>query len=232
MKKIKLLIPFLSIFIFCGCKAEIDLVVDTKLNIEENIQVSMPKAYINGYFSSLDEVKENYVSLLNQYDNKYSLDIFYQKEEVVGKIKKSNNLKEHSLGMESLLFKNINEVGQRYEFVFSDDVKNYFDPELEIDVEEEAILDQVELNIQFHNVISDNNSDSYNSVTNTYTWIIDEDNLDRNIEFTITNEKRYDIIIPYLLKKYIGYVFIGIFLIAIVIFVLMVAYKSKRENEI
>jgi hypothetical protein len=232
MKKLKLFLPFFCMFFFCGCKATVNVVVDTKLNVQESIQVTTEKENITGYFSSSEEVKENYVSLLNQYDHQYSLKVAYQDDEVVGTIQKKSNLKKDISGLESLFFQEIRKNEDSYELVFSDEIKNYFEPELEIDVDENDLLKKIEINIQFHNVVSDSNSDSYNSITNTYTWIIDKDNLDRNIEFTLTNEKRYDIIIPYLIHKYIGYIVLGLFLLGIILFILIIAHKSKRENEI
>ena len=116
--------------------------------------------------------------------------------------------------------------------IYNDEVLSFFEDTLGIGEDESMFFDTIELNIQFHNTVMEDNSDAYNSTTNTYTWFITKDNLDKNIEFVITNEKRYDIIIPYFLKKNLAYLILGGIIIVISIFSTMIMYKSKKENEI
>jgi len=234
MKYLKLLLVIVFIAIITGCEAKIDLIVDTNYNIEENFTVYVEKDFIAPYYSSIDEIRSNYSNYLEQYneeEEKYKLDIYYDNNQAIGSLNKKGNLKKLS-GIERILFNKIEEKNKSYKLSFSDELADYFNPKLEIDYDPEGVLDKLEINIQFHNVLSKNNSDSYDYDSNTYTWIINKDNLDRNIEFTITSEKRYDIIIPYLLKKNIFYIVIGLVIVAISIFIMSIIYKSKKENEI
>lgn len=233
MKKIKFLIILIAIYIFSGCSAQVNLTVTTNKNILEDLKVTVDNEYISGYFNDLSEIKKNYKLLLDEYDNKYDFKVKKSGNNIVGKVSKKGKLNVGTTtGLESALFKNISEDNSNYTLVLSDEIVSYLTPDLEIDVDENALLNNITINIQFHNVVSNTNSDSYNNATNTYTWIIDKTNLDKNIEFTITNEKRYDIIIAYLLKKYIDFIILGVIAIIITIIILLIAQKSKHENEI
>ncbi len=236
MKIKKICIIALFLFFFCGCNVKVDVVVDTKQNLEEVGHISMFKEYIAEYFSSLDEARRYYNAILSDYNTKkekYSFDLFYKKNFVMGEIKKKGKLENKKFeGIETLLFKEIKQIGNTYQLLLSDKVSNHFGIEMEMDIDEESLLKEIELSIQFHNVVENTNSDSYHSKSNTYTWIINKDNLDRDIEFTITNTKRYDIIMAYLFKKYIDFVFLGVFLLGIGLFILYIVRKSKRENAI
>lgn len=236
MKRKKICIVALFLFFFCGCNAKVDVVVDTKQNMEAVSHISMFKEYIADYFSSLDEARRYYNAILSDSETKqekYSFELFYEKNSAIGKIKKKGKLENKKLeGIETFLFKEIKQIGDSYQLLLSEKVSDHFGIELEMDIDEESLLKEIELNIQFHNVVENVNSDAYNSHTNTYTWIINKDNLSRNIEFTITNTKRYDIIMAYLVKKYMDLLFLGIFLLGISLFLVYIIRKSKRENAI
>ena len=236
MKKRKLCIIVFFLFFFCGCKIKVDVIVDTKHNMEEIAYISMPIEYIEGYFSSLDEARRHYNEILSdqgKMGEKYSFSLSYKKDVAYGTIRKKRKLESGTVeGIETMLFKEVKQEKDSFSLIFSENISNYFSSDLEIDVDEDALLKEIELNIQFHNVVENNNSDSYDPRTNTYTWIITKDNLMRDIEFTITNEKRYDIIMAYLFKKYIDYILLGVLLIVIVIFGILIVRNSKRENAI
>lgn len=234
MKHLKLLFVIIFMSILTGCDANIDLIVDTSFNIEESATFSVKKEFIEPYYSSVDEIKKNYYDYLEQYNKDsedFELNVYYKDNKAIGTAKKKGKLKKVS-GIDSILFKKIEKEDNVYKIFFSDELNEYFNPNLEIDYDPEGVLEKLEINIQFHNVITDNNSDSYDYDSNTYTWQINKDNLVKNIEFTITDEKRYDIIIPYLLKKNIFYIVIGIIIVAISIFVGLIMYKAKKENKI
>lgn len=229
MKKIRLLICIVMIFLTCSCSAEINVLFDSNFNIEEQVKIYTFKDVIYSQYNSEEEFLQYYKDYLNNRNiGDYKFRISETDDNLLAIIEKRyNGLTE----LEKVLFSKIDKNNMEYTLAINKDIQYLFvDPDGVASPEE--LIYKIELNIQFHNVVSDANSDSYNSVTNTYTWIIDEKNLDRNIEFTITNEKRYDIIIPYLLKKYIGYVILGTLLIGILIFVLVIINKAKRENEI
>lgn len=236
VKKQKVGFFVLFLLLFCGCSARVDVIVDTKHTMEEVSYISIPKEHVTNYFSSLDEARRYYNSILSDYGTKkekYSFELFYKNNFALGKINKKGKLENKKFeGIETLLFKEIKQKGDLYKILLSDKVLEYFGSELEMEIDEEFILKEIVLNIQFHNVVENVNSDSYNSRSNTYTWVINKDNLNREIEFTITNTKRYDIIMAYLFKKYIDFVFLGVFLLGIGLFIVYIIRKSKRENAI
>ncbi len=236
MKKQEIGIFVLFLLLFCGCSAKVDVIVDTKHIMEEVSHISMPKEHVTNYFSSLDEARRYYNAILADSGvrkEKYSFKLSYKDSLAFGTIKKKRKLENGKIeGIESFLFKEVKKTNESYQLILSDKVLDYFGSELEMDIDEESLLKEIDLNIQFHNKVSTSNSDSHNSNTNTYTWKITKDNLNRNIEFTITNTKRYDIIMAYLFKKYIDFIFLGVFLLGIGLFIMYIIRKSKRENAI
>lgn len=235
MKKFQLGIIIFGIFIFCGCSVHVDLIVKTNQKVEMATRISMPKEYILSYYQDIEEAQTFYKESLNEKakKNKYSLKLKEKKENIVGEIKSKQNLHSKALDdIEKLLFKKMESNQKSYILSLSSDLESYLNPMLEISLDEDVLLKEITLNIQFHNVIENANSDSYHSKTNTHTWIINKENLDRNIEFTIANKKRYDIIMTYFLKKYFLYGLVAIILIVITLFIIYIIQKSKRENSI
>ncbi len=222
----------LIFILFCGCTAEVDMVVTTNQKVEEKIKIAIAQHHILAY-SSLNEFKQNYRNILDGYDKNYSLNVYSKGDTITSIVKNKDQI--DSLGVEGmsiLLFQKIEKKERSYVLKFSDQVKDLLQPNLEMEIEEEELLKEIKIHIQFHNVIENANSDSYNSKSNTYTWIMNKDNLDRNIEFTIAKEKRYDIIIPYLIKKYFDLILLGVLVVIVFVVSLFIIRKAKRENAI
>ncbi len=229
MKKIKLFLCFFTIFFTCSCKVEINLRFDASFNVEEEIKLSSSAEYIYSYYNSKEEFFNYFQNYLNKKNiGKYDFKILEQGDSLLSVIEKKY---ETNTFIEEKMFSSIKKDGLSYIFVIDDNANELFE-DLEMVSDPEEVIDEMIINIQFSHNVFKHNADKYDSRKNIYTWIINKDNLNRNIEFTLTNEKRYDIIIPYLLKKYIGYIILGTLLIAGLIFILAIFYKSKRENEI
>lgn len=236
----KIICCLVGILFLCGCSAKVDLLVTTNGNLEEKISIWNNWEVFEQNGSSKEETINSYRQSYNNLfkDSNYSIEYISNDKTIEANIYSSdNNLKNiDSSSLFGQLFKELkiekNGNEKKYIFIYNDEVLSLFEDTLGIGGEEELFFDQIELNIQFHNILSQNSSDSYDSNSNTYTWFINKDNLNRNVEFVVTNEKRYDIIIPYLLNKYLAYIILGVLLIAVLIFIFAIVYKSKKENEI
>lgn len=229
MKKFKILLCLFCLFITCSCSAQINLKFDASFDVDEEVRISMSEDFLSQYYNSNEEIKDYYEKYLdeNGVDN-FKLEIFDEKENKIGVLKKEY----HGLTeVEKILFSDIEEEYLSYKFVINENAKTLF-TNVDMEVDEEALVDEIVLNIQFtHNVLK-HNADKYNANKNIYTWVIDENNLDRNIEFTLTNEKRYDIIVGDIFSKYGIYIISIFILIVIIILVSLFIQKIKQENEI
>ena len=219
-----------------GCSAQANLIVTTNQKVEENIEVYNSFENLKDSYASIEAAKENYILSYQDFftNSKYKATYTTKDNLLKAKIKGfHNNLRTiSSSNLYLMLFEPILLNNDQYVLSCKEDAIDLFEDTLGVGADSSYFLDEFILNIQFHNVVENNNSDSYDARTNTYTWIITKDNLMRDIEFTITNEKRYDIIMAYLFKKYIDYILLGVLLIVIVIFGILIVRKSKRENAI
>ena len=236
MKIKKIFFVYFLLFFLTGCSAEANLIIKTNGNIEENIQVYNSWSNLKNYYKNLEQAKENYALSYQDFfqTSKYKVSYTTKKSVLKADIYGVHNTLDtiSTSDVYSTLFGQLNRNNNQYILPIQEEVLDLFEDTLGLGAENDLFFDNIILNIQFHNVVENANSDSYNSKNNTYTWIINKDNLNRDIEFTITNTKRYDIIMAYLFKKYIDFVFLGVFLLGIGLFVVYVIRKSKRENAI
>ncbi len=82
------------------------------------------------------------------------------------------------------------------------------------------------LNIKVPYVVTENNADSYNAKTNTYTWNIDRETLEKEINLT------FDKNLPYVYNV-VMYISIGVLILLVIIIIVIVIHyikKSKRNN--
>lgn len=236
MKIKKVFLIFLSFLLLTGCTAKANLIITTDKKIEENIQVYNTWQNLKNDYKNIEEAKKNYVLSYQDFfkNTKYKVS-YHTKNALLKAIIKNTS---HTLNtisdtaIYSSLFVPIVVDKNHYTMAIQENALDLFEDTLGVGAEDYLFLNEIEINIQFHNVIENANSDAYNSKTNTHTWIIHKENLNRNIEFTIANEKRYDIIIPYLIKKHIDFILLGIVLLIIGITSLFIIRASKRENAI
>lgn len=234
----RLIICLLSILFLCGCSAKADLVITSNHRMEEKIQIWNDLSYYVP--SSAADVIASYKNTYHKTfeDSNYSISYSSDENSVWANIESSHNKLDNF--RDSLVFQQLFrdlkieefENEKKYTLVYTEEALSFFQDTLGIGAESGLFFDEISLSIQFHNVVSDTNCDSYDEKTNTYYWSITEDNLNRNIEFTITDTKRYDIIIPYLLKKYLFLIILGIIIGVFVVTGLIIFYKSKKANEL
>lgn len=236
MKIKKIFLVYFFLFFLTGCSAEANLIIKTDRGIEENIQIYNSWSHLKNNYSSIEDAKENYLLSYQDFfqNSKYKISYLTKNEVLKARIYNRDNTLDtiSTTDIYSTLFEPLNFEDNQYTLSIQEGALDLFEDTLGLGAEKDLFFDNIILNIQFHNVVENVNSDAYNSHTNTYTWIINKDNLSRNIEFTITNTKRYDIIMAYLVKKYMDLLFLGIFLLGISLFLVYIIRKSKRENAI
>lgn len=230
MKKFKFIVCFCCLLLLTGCNADINLIVSDNGKVINNTKITVEKSFMDSLYNNTTEIKNYYNSLISEYDKNVKLNVKYDNDLVVASLKndsKINNLK----GIYEVILYNV-EINDNSYVIKTKDLKNYFSPDLEIDVEKEGLLESLNINIQFFNKVISSNSDYKNDSKNTFTWTFSPNDFDKTIEFTLSDEKRYDIIIPYLLNKYIGLVILLIIVVTIAIGILFIVQKSKKENQI
>lgn len=229
----KIILCLISLLLLTGCSIDVNLVINSKKELDENITISNNSDVFDEEPDIVtDNYKKSYLSLLRQ--EKYMASFTSNKNEIKAKItNKNNKLIDFSNSVSfKQIFSDLKVEDNKYSFIISSDAISLLEDTYGIGSIPEMFFEEIPINIQFHNVIENANADKYNAKTNTYTWIINKDNLNRNIEFSITNEKRYDIIIPYLFKKYLGVIIFGLMLLTLIVLSVIVTIKSKRANQI
>lgn len=237
MKKIKMLLCLGMLLILSGCSSEINLLVKTNKKITEDIVVMNDWNNLKEYNTSIESAKDAYQESYSDIFSRTPYDVKYSTDNNMVKATLTNNSYKLSTISDSVVYQKlfdkieIEDVGNYKKYILnpSDEAIDLFMDSLGIADDPTLFFTEIPVNIQFHNVISDSNADSYDEKTNTYTWIITQNNLDRNINFTITNDKRYDIIMPYLFKKY-GWILIVICVMAVI--AIWIANKVKSSNEL
>lgn len=230
MKKIKFVICCLSFILLTGCNAEVNLVMDTKGNIHNNTKFTVNKSFMDNMYNNTDEIKDYYNNLILEYDNKFKLKVNYEKDLVVAKISKKSNINSLN-GLENILIKDVTVNNNSYVITFND-LTEYFNPDLEIDVETDGLLESLNINIQFFNKVVNSNSTFRDDKKNTYTWSLTKEDFNKTLEFTLSDEKRYDIIFQYLLNKYIGAIVLLSIIVVITSSILLIVLKSRKSNQL
>lgn len=237
-KRLKILLLIMFAYIFTGCSINYNLVVTSNYKVEETVEIVQFGKYMKILGLDKENVKvtteENYNNYFENNDYKYKTEIV--DDDVKTVINKS-------LNKINLINKNI-EFQKIFNYATIDKTKKgltfkttgiynkyYLFPKDDSNIGEP--LDNININIQFHNVVVDCNADKYDKKTNTYTWIIDKDTENKNIEFTVINKKRYDIIKEYLLKKYkYKFLVISIIILLAIVGIIYITIKNKKIKKI
>lgn len=189
--KLVLIIPLLFL---TGCSINYDLRIDSNLKFKEKATILENNSILELYSQNLKLVPEQKFS---QYeDTNYKLiEKIFESDKTGGIV--TANFKDYNDFEKSILFTNlfsdlnINEYGNIVTMQTSGYNSSFFISEIDPTLNVEDIT----VNIRFHNKVVENNADRYDEKTNTYTWILDADPTSGNVMFSIDkNQKRYDII--------------------------------------
>ena len=234
MKKICILI-FMMIFI-TGCTIKCDLRIDTNLKVRERLTITENNKVLGIYNDNLKIIPEQRIS---EYENIEGFKQFKLKEELFGSDytggvveAKYNSLDEFKKsGSFTSLFSSlsVSEASNVTSVVISDLNYSFFESEGEpIDIND------IELNIRFHNKVANSNAKSYDEKTNTYTWLISPNNETTSISFDIDkNNKRWDIIMEdFFNDNLVSIIVVSILIIIASIITIRFYVKNKNANKI
>lgn len=231
MKKLLVLLPFL--ILITGCSIKCDLRIGTNLSVKETITIKESNKTLSLYNTNLKDIPKQ---RMNEYKNidefkqlKLKKEIFendFTGGVVTAEYSSLNNYKSSGTILSLFSDVSITDLGNVTNVQITDyNPSSFFEPEdTNIDME------NIEVNIRFHNKILDNNAQSYDEKTNTYKWVLTSDINSGNISFSIDkNAKRYDIIIKDFLDDN-KYTLITLAIILITLGGITVIYYNKNRN--
>ena len=235
-KKLKLLVIIPILFI-TGCSIKYNLRIDSNLVFKDNIVLYEDNKILSSYNTELKNVpKDKYSQYKNTegFENYNLTDKYFENEKTGGRVEAIfKNVEEYK---KSLVFKWLFEdiVVNKNNNIVSYQTIGYntsvFDSELDFDY----YMEDIELNIRFHNKVIEHNAQKYDEKTNTYTWILSSNMESGNVMFSVDqSKKRYDIIVQDFFNDHL----ITIIAISTIIFIIVVAgcvmySKSQKLNKI
>lgn len=237
-KYLKLIIITGIMLFFCGCTVDVDLIVTADREVIETISVSQNNEVLLKNNPSLKDAMINYGDAYsNLFQNEgYKYDYEIGTSQSTGFAKKTyKSLQEY---ITSTTYKTIYETANITEnngiLSFKAAGTNYLNivfEESETPGDLEAMFNEVNLNIQFHNKVVSSNADSFDENTNTYTWIFNRNDLNRYIEFDISKDQRFDISGTYLIQKYMPILIVGGITILLILYVIfkLIKHSGKRN---
>lgn len=232
MKKILiLLIPFF----LTGCASvSYNLDISKNLEIKEEVYITGTKEYFNDFY-------KNYpITIVKEW---------YQNEDILTTL--NNNKYEHELITEGVTYpqifvkKNYNSLteysnntifkGQSFENIYIITTNELitikasnFLPYLEDEDNGRYSVSNLKINIKVPFTVTSHNANSYNKKTNTYTWIIDKNTQEKDLEITFNKNKIY----VYNFAMYISIIILIIIIISIILIIRMYIKKNKYNNQI
>ncbi|HHW69291.1 MAG TPA: hypothetical protein GX747_03040 [Tenericutes bacterium] len=237
MKKKYTLLLLMLITFLTGCTVDYNLIIKSDNVIEENISIYESIDIINKYYGSAELAKKDLnVSYQNYLEsNKYKIRYKHDNQYLTAKLKKESSSfdKLRYTPFFQTMFGNAN-IEKTKDYTYFE--TEWFQSSSEIYNDQNAsgmIANNININIQFHNEVIEANSDYYDKKTNTHTWEITKDSNDKKIYFKIGKTKRYDIIIMYLIDKYIlVFSICAIVILSLFITLLTIRIRIKKINNI
>lgn len=231
--KKKLLILVFCLFIFSGCTVKYDLVIDNKKRVSENITLLESNDNILKYSSSVDDFLEKNSENFEDYSIK----------NLIGKTESGYNLRKDYSSLytykTSSFYKlafddatiddttkglNFNTAGEYHRNnIFTVPLESVF----------KYSVDEVIVNIQFYNEVISSNADNIDKSTNTYTWLIKKEDTAKQIQFSLSDKVRKDIMIKDFIKKNkLLLLLFGGIIFVVVIFVKSFFQVMDKNNKI
>lgn len=235
MKKILILCSLL--FLVTGCSIKYDLRIDSNLSVKETITIKENNDVLKIYNSDLKKIPKDRISEYKNVDGFKQMNLekeIFENNQTGGIVSANyTSLKDYKKsGTVLSLFSNISitDLGNTTNVQITDyNSQSFFEPE-----DTNTSMENIEVNIRFHNKIIDSNAKTYDEKTNTYTWLLTSDISSGNILFSIdNNSKRYDIIIQDFLNDN-KYTLIIMGIILAIAFITFSKYyiNNKKVNKI
>lgn len=231
----KKLFLILTLLLITGCSYDYNLTVTHDKKYKEELIVVFPKSSSpvseKKLKSYIKEEISNYKKsdVYKNYDFKYKI----KGEEVIFTVSTVHNTFE-----EFQLSPFYKEYFQR---IYKNEAKNYtvstggdfINPNLGDVADPNFKNDNFNINIKFHNKVASTNSNKSDQRSNVYTWEIGSMDKDRTIEFSLTSELKYDIIIlDYLNDNKMVIIPLLLIIITVSIGGFILYSKNKLNNRI
>jgi len=238
MKKKLILVVFI-IFLVTGC-ADVDynLEIDKDLTVIENVNMSATREYFNNYYMNLPITvvkgfynNEEWMKPLK--DNNY----FYELREnntpypSVFASKKYNSLDEY---INNTAYKNQSfddmsvTMKDNLVTISAKEFNQYLPDDSDGSMDGKNLPSKLKVNIKLPFVVTKSNADSINKKTNTYTWTINENTEEKEINITFDKTRTY----IYNLSWYISLSIIIIIIIVAIILIIRAIRKNKLNNGV
>lgn len=225
MKKIIFIIVI--IFMCVGCEATYNLRINDDLSIEETINAYQKNNFFDKFTGfSREDIINRYSLYYKEYMDKANYD-----QKIVEYETKSGMIIKKKYSTLNKFFTN-SIVYRQYYKTFNHSLE---DGILTIELKDKYpynrdstsryMIDKGEINIQSAFKVIDSNADSYDKMTNTYTWNINSKN-NKNINITIDTTKK-----QFLLGTLINYIIIFASIFVLIIIVYFIIKKKKTKDS-
>ena len=234
----KIIFCILLLLILTGCDVQYDLVITNNEKIRETIYVYVDNQIIENNSMSIDEYLDYYSNLYMNNPGYQGIEIDTKKGDTSSYFIAKNEYNSLDDYISSYTFKNmfnsatIERVGNYVSFTTS---QNAYLESIKNDqlISEQAKYDSFKISIKFYNKLANHNADEVDEKNNIYSWNISEESTKDYIYFKIGPEIRYDVMIKDFFQNNILLISIlGSILILIIIAVLYVIIKIRKNNEI
>lgn len=193
MKKILVMMGF--IILFSGCTVNYNISFKYDNSIDEDVKISVLNKDIEDAGYTIKEAVngslESYKDIL--YQNDFNSSTEYNNNNVVVTLESKNKTVEKFTKL--LYFQrmfngaDVEETKDYYSFK-TNGIYNqsglFYDP---YGIADDGFVDQININIKFENKVVSNNADNFDNSTNTGTWILDKNTVNKTIEFKIEKDK-------------------------------------------
>lgn len=233
----KKLILILCCFLLTGCTAKYDMTIDSKNKLHESFTFIADNSILKMDNYDLKESINQRIQGYKKAPELQSYKINYK----IGKTTTTFHFKSPVLSVDQLnafsIFKNAFEEVQVLKegknTIFQTVGEYYYYNIFGETNDADSYAIDAEINITVHNKVLENNADKVDEKTNTYTWYLKSDQLEKSISIKYSNQKRYDVIFNYYLTEYLPFIVIGGIILLIALFGGLILYRKVRStNEI
>lgn len=230
MKKLVLVLIFL--FLTTGCSVTSNITINKDLTVKEEVKMTGTSEFFSTYYKSRPITTVN--MLLNSGNRRETLikngyQYYIDESGNYPVVIANKNYSSINSFVTNTIFKE-----QYFENFETTEVNNLitikaynFIKYIEGDVELYEI-DNFALNIKLPYVVTSHNADKYNSKTNTYTWYIQKETEDKEINLTFDKNRVY----VYNLVMYISIFLLCLLGVILIIVIRKIVIKSKKNNKI
>lgn len=227
----KIIILLLVVFLITGCDVRTNITINKDLSVREEVRMTGTSNFFANYYKDLPITIVNDMlntgnrkEMLTNNGYKYEInqDERYPAVIAVKNYASVDDFTEHTI-FKNQYFTNFETITKENLITIKANGFKKYDQDPEYyEIEKSSI------NIKVPYVVTENNADSYNASTNTYTWNIDLETKDKEINLTFDKNKIY----VYNLVMYISILVLIIIGIITGVIIRKLVIKSKKNNKI